>query len=102
MAFNSWGEMRHIIINIIFLQIILILFLLSVDCQWSPYGGWSECSATCGGGIRSSERTKTQAKANGGKECIGNDTKIEICMENLCPGTSKINIAFTCMIDNLI
>ena len=57
-----------------------------MNCEWSEYGEWSDCSKTCGGGEKSSTRTILQEPINGGNECEGEDTKIEPCNENSCPG----------------
>ena len=44
----------------------------SRDGEWSEWGGWSECSKTCGGGVQYRERNcSNPAPANGGKECEG-------------------------------
>ena len=55
-----------------------------VDCQWSSYGDWSQCSATCGGGTKTAERTIIQQGAHGGKECNGTALKIEKCNDQPC------------------
>ena len=60
--------------------------MLLVDCQWSPYGNWSTCSETCGDGYRYAERYRTQNAMYGGKECAGDNGKIESCNLNICPG----------------
>jgi len=60
-----------------------------VDCKWSSYGNWSECSATCGGGSRSSSRAVLQPALDGGKDCVGDAHQIEKCNSDPCPGTFK-------------
>ena len=65
-----------------------------VDCQWSSYGDWSQCSKTCGGGTKTAERTIIEQGAYGGKECNGTALKIEKC--NVQPCSSKFT--FMCSV----
>ena len=60
-----------------------------VNCLWSRFGEWTACTKTCGGGERKSTRTMVQLALYGGKECKGNETKLESCNENPCPGRIK-------------
>ena len=53
---------------------------------------WSECSETCGGGSRTSNRTIKQPALHGGNDCIGDDTQIEACNLESCPGTTTVDI----------
>ena len=62
-----------------------------VDCKWSSYGDWSECSATCGGGKRSSSRAVLQQALDGGEDCVGKVNRIDICNIDPCPGTLRIS-----------
>ena len=64
---------------------LLITFL--VDCKWSQYDDWSNCSKPCGGGQRSTQIFIAQNAFNGGKECEGPSEKVEPCNVNKCPGT---------------
>ena len=60
-----------------------------VDCEWSQYTEWSDCSKSCGGGTRISNRTIIKNAVAGGHECIGESLKIEPCNDQLCPGIVK-------------
>ncbi|XP_062598785.1 uncharacterized protein LOC134260184 [Saccostrea cucullata] len=60
---------------------------------WSPFGSWSDCTVTCGGGVQQSLRTrecKNPEPENGVRECEGSeeDKKEKTCNSQPCPGTS--------------
>ena len=40
-----------------------------VDCKMSTWGGWSKCSAACGGGVQQRAREVERAMKYGGKPC---------------------------------
>ncbi|CAD7936457.1 unnamed protein product [Amoebophrya sp. A120] len=40
-----------------------------VDCVWGNWEGWSDCSASCGGGQKSRDRHVSVSPRNGGKLC---------------------------------
>ena len=61
-------------------------FLLKVNCLWSEWNEWSDCTSSCGGGERTSRRIKLQLAQNKGIECEGNDVKTEQCNSDPCPG----------------
>ena len=62
-----------------------------VNCEWSAYGDWSECSVTCGNGQKRSNRTILQPALHGGIECEGNSSKVEKCNLDACIGMRFIN-----------
>ena len=62
-----------------------------VDGVWSNYSPWSECSVTCGSGIRSRSRTCTPPRY-GGKDCEGSTTEMEVCLKSDCIGKKKVTI----------
>uniref|UniRef100_A0AC34FR74 Uncharacterized protein n=1 Tax=Panagrolaimus sp. ES5 TaxID=591445 RepID=A0AC34FR74_9BILA len=50
--------------------------------QWNLWGGWSQCSATCGGGFRSRQRScNTQC---GVCQCQGSSTEQQSCNVKPC------------------
>ena len=59
--------------------------LISVNCKWTPFGEWSECSKKCSGGTRQSVRRIAQKSLYGGTDCEGEVARIESCNENPCP-----------------
>ena len=64
-----------------------IIILLTVDCVWSDFGQWSECSAECGSGTQTRTRTGETAAENGGAPCDGYSTETQDCNTHDCPGT---------------
>ena len=61
-------------------------FFFTVDCEVGPWGNWTSCSVTCGGGTKERNRTAIPAQY-GGANCTGNDTEHQTCNDNIpCPG----------------
>uniref|UniRef100_A0A8B9FZN7 ADAM metallopeptidase with thrombospondin type 1 motif 20 n=1 Tax=Amazona collaria TaxID=241587 RepID=A0A8B9FZN7_9PSIT len=56
-----------------------------VDGEWGPWGPYSSCSRTCGGGIKSSIRLCN----SGGKYCVGRRMKFRSCNTDSCPKGKK-------------
>ena len=61
-------------------------YFFKVDCKWHPFGIWSGCNATCGGGIQTRHRKPSQLAAFGGKDCVENSKETKSCAKNPCPG----------------
>ncbi|XP_063681876.1 coadhesin-like [Bolinopsis microptera] len=58
----------------------------SVDGGLSAFGEWSECSADCGEGQQTRERScNNPAPANGGADCEGSLTEAQNCNSGPCP-----------------
>ena len=52
---------------------------------WSDFGEWSECSVTCGGGIKERTRACTNPPpAHGGMHCVGDNKEEEACNTQAC------------------
>ncbi|XP_043943348.1 A disintegrin and metalloproteinase with thrombospondin motifs 20 [Protopterus annectens] len=64
--------------------------LRPVDGDWGPWGQYSSCSRSCGGGIKIAARNcnKPEPK-NGGKYCVGRRLKFRSCNTNSCPKGKK-------------
>ncbi|XP_031197366.1 A disintegrin and metalloproteinase with thrombospondin motifs 18 isoform X2 [Mastomys coucha] len=53
--------------------------------QWSAWSKWSECSRTCGGGVKYQERHCSNPKPQyGGKYCPGSSRIYKLCNINPC------------------
>ena len=55
-----------------------------VDCQWSAWNKEGNCSRSCGGGRQIFSRREEIKSKNGGRPCLGSDTKIETCNDHDC------------------
>ncbi|KAH0520309.1 SCO-spondin [Microtus ochrogaster] len=57
--------------------------------NWSPWGPWSGCSRSCGGGLRSRTRACDQPPPQGlGDFCEGPQAQGEACQAHPCPVTN--------------
>ncbi len=55
------------------------------DGQWSDWTTWSDCSETCGGGIRMKTRQCTNPPPSGtGQPCQGSTSEVEKCSTSSC------------------
>ena len=66
--------------------------ILLVDGQWSDWGSWTACSATCGTATRSRSRLcNNPAPRFGGRPCSGGDIDRVPCALQSCPGMACTN-----------
>jgi len=56
----------------------------AIDCTWSGWGAWGECSATCNGGVRSKSRQVQTEAQYGGKKCDAASDQAEECSVQPC------------------
>ncbi|XP_030629632.1 A disintegrin and metalloproteinase with thrombospondin motifs 20 [Chanos chanos] len=57
-----------------------------VHGEWGPWGPYSVCSRTCGGGTRSTSRDCNKPEPrNGGRFCVGRRMKFRSCNTEPCP-----------------
>ncbi|KAI5232052.1 Papilin [Manis pentadactyla] len=83
-----WAEMR---------LLLLVLALLAAapgfsaprarrqSDTWGPWGNWSPCSRTCGGGISFRERPCYSQRRDGGFSCVGPARSHRSCHTQSCP-----------------
>uniref|UniRef100_A0A3B3RE28 Peptidase M12B domain-containing protein n=1 Tax=Paramormyrops kingsleyae TaxID=1676925 RepID=A0A3B3RE28_9TELE len=56
-----------------------------VNGGWGPWGSYSACSRSCGGGIRSATRNCNRPEPkNGGRFCVGRRMRFRSCSTDLC------------------
>jgi len=56
-----------------------------VNCEWSEWQSYGNCSKTCGGGFKERKRIKAKEKAFNGDDCVGNATEKDVCNPGGCP-----------------
>ena len=49
------------------------------SCSWSAWGGWSQCSRSCGGG------RQVRVRQGGGRDCRATDRERRVCHQASCP-----------------
>ena len=64
-------------------------YTLPVDCKVGDWKRWGECSATCGGGTKTSERDVIAEPENGGASCPALEETMA-CNTEGCPGSFLI------------
>ena len=72
-----------------------LFFVWEIDGDWSDFGEWSDCSAQCGDGTSTRERTCTNPEPQGvGENCSGDFTEEQPCNDGDCGIHSTIIKAF--------
>ena len=55
-----------------------------IDCEWNQWLPWTKCSASCGKGKRTRQRTKKVQKNDLGKYCEGEAVEGKECNSSSC------------------
>ena len=56
-----------------------------MDCKWSDFSAWGECSQSCGSGTQVRERSILMLPRNGGRACRGDARQRRPCNTFKCP-----------------
>ena len=57
-----------------------------VECLWSGFSDWSDCSSSCGEGLQARKRKVLQSSQNEGLDCVGQAEEKRKCQSEPCPG----------------
>eukprot|EP00929_Paragymnodinium_shiwhaense_P115847 TRINITY_DN8499_c0_g8_i1.p1 TRINITY_DN8499_c0_g8~~TRINITY_DN8499_c0_g8_i1.p1 ORF type:complete len:5046 (+),score=966.34 TRINITY_DN8499_c0_g8_i1:123-15260(+) len=57
----------------------------AVDCIWKVWDDWSECTKTCGTGLRKRARQHFHLAQHGGRHCKGTTIEEGVCNTRGCP-----------------
>ena len=63
--------------------------IVSIDCQWSNWSIYKQCSKSCDGGTQIWQRRERIKSKNGGKPCLGDAIISEDCNTQSCPNPGK-------------
>ena len=64
----------------------LFFFLVRRDGSWSFWSPWTPCSATCGKGEQTRQRScNSPPPQHGGGSCVGDDREAKKCKAGPCP-----------------
>ena len=80
----------------------IVVYFLLVNGGWGEWGRWSECSVTCGPGMRSRERKCDSPKPEYGGTPCNKTEKIEEekCNKQNCPGSQTFVCILRCCFTN--
>lgn len=71
-----------------FRYFIMMFWLFPGDGGWGHWSNWTECTKSCGGGVRTRRRECDSPRPEGeGSYCEGLGTEVIGCNTDHCPGT---------------
>ena len=83
----------HIILIFHFACSCFTFVAAAIDGGFSDWTNYTECSDTCGAGVKSRERAcNNPLPQNGGADCVGEMTETVKCILRPCPGKTFPNI----------
>ena len=59
----------------------------SVEPEWQQWGSWSQCTSSCGEGVR----IRARACSGSDQQCLGDSTEAKACNIAECPGNNWLN-----------
>ena len=78
-----------------FLVLIVVFFFFYVAApNWSNWGSWTTCSATCGSGIRTRARLCNNPPPAGNVNCLGLPVQTDGCKVRDCPSKSRCTVIY--------
>ena len=72
-----------------------------IDCEWGEYGRWTDCSQSCGNGLKFRTRSIVQEAQNEGKQCLGCEQEIGVCNLSECLSKGIIDNNRTAIINGV-
>ncbi len=60
----------------------------SLDCRWSAFGSWGQCSRSCGGGVQTRFRSILRQARGRGRRCLGAREESRTCNVESCRTTT--------------
>ena len=58
-----------------------------LPAQWQDWGAWSQCTVSCGQGLKMRARSCFDPESGNNQACSGSSTEVEECNEEECTGT---------------
>ena len=60
--------------------------IAAIAAEWQDWGHWSQCTASCGQGLKIRARSCSEPAFGGENQCLGNSTEVDHCKTSDCPG----------------
>ena len=76
------------------LVLIVVFFFYVAAPNWSNWGSWTTCSATCGRGIRTRARLCNNLPPTGNAYCVGLAVQTDGCKVRDCPSKSRCTVIY--------